>query len=386
MKDLVPKGTGNSRFLRSVSNFLSLYPNYEAFVTALVDGTLPIDLAGINTEGVTQVGTPLTKANLLTDATATALGLSGDPTVNDALYALSQKGSPAECHVYADAGTTVTMTKGSKTLTAVAGSNKQAILYPAELGAWNVKRTWKGTTKTVSFTVEAIGIIYCYPFTVGYDLENTSWAEISDISELGLAQKYFKIGDRKSIKVGDVTYWTRIIGFNHDNLTSGGKAGITFQMVECLNSTYYMNNNASNESGWSNCLMRTTHLQTTIWGQMESNLKSVIKTVNKLTSAGNSSDIIQTTQDTLFLLSEVEIFGSITHSKAGEGSQYAYYKSGNSTIKSVSGAVKNWWERSPRGSGRTYFCNVNASGIADAPNASSGGANLAYGVAFGFCV
>ena len=122
MKDLVPKGTGNSRFLRSVSNFLSLYPNYEAFVAALVAGTLPVDFAGINTNGVTQVGTALTKANLLTDATATALGLSGDPTVNDALYALSQMGSPAECHVYADSGTTVTMTKGSKTLTAVDGS------------------------------------------------------------------------------------------------------------------------------------------------------------------------------------------------------------------------------------------------------------------------
>lgn len=381
MKDLVPKGTGNSRFLRSVSNFLSLYPNYEAFVAALVNGTLPVDFAGINTNGVTQVGTALTKANLLTDATATALGLSGDPTVNDALYALSQKGSPAECHVYADNGTTVTMTKGSKTLTAVAGSNKQAVLYPSELGVWNVKRTWKGSTKTVSFTVEVIGIVYCYPFTVGQNLESTSWADISSISELGLAQKYFAVGDTKSIKVNGVSYQVRIIGFNHDNLTSGGKAGITFQMVDCLNTTYQMESSNINTNGWINCAMRKTHLRSTIWGQLESSLKSVIKTVNKLASAGNQSATIQTAQDTLFLLSEVEIFGKVTYSKAGEGSQYAYYAAGNSTIKKVNGSANTWWERSPYGSSTTYFCFVNYNG-----NAGNVTASYSIGVAFGFCV
>ena len=36
----------------------------------------------------TEAGTALTKANLLSDATATALGLSGDPTVNDAFAKL----------------------------------------------------------------------------------------------------------------------------------------------------------------------------------------------------------------------------------------------------------------------------------------------------------
>lgn len=36
----------------------------------------------------TEVGTALNKANLLSDATATALGLSGDPTVNDAFAKL----------------------------------------------------------------------------------------------------------------------------------------------------------------------------------------------------------------------------------------------------------------------------------------------------------
>ena len=40
---------------------------------------------------VTTAGTPLIKANLLTDATAALLGLSGDPTIDDALAKLSEK-------------------------------------------------------------------------------------------------------------------------------------------------------------------------------------------------------------------------------------------------------------------------------------------------------
>ena len=106
MKDLAIKGTGNSRYLKSVSSFLTLYPTYEAFARALVDGTLPIDLNGINSEGVQQAGTPLTKANLLDDATAEKLGLSGDPTVSQALAGILQK--PVQATLTAAGWTAIT--------------------------------------------------------------------------------------------------------------------------------------------------------------------------------------------------------------------------------------------------------------------------------------
>ena len=114
---------------------------------------------------------------------------------------------------------------------------------------------------------------------------------------------------------------------------------------------------------------------------METDLKNVIKTVNKLASAGNQSTTIQTAQDTLFLLSEVEIFGKVTHSKEGEGSQYEFYKAGNSTVKTVGGTASHWWERSPNGSNATYFCGVRSDGTAGNAIASN-----SYGVAFGFCI
>lgn len=83
----------------------------------------------------TQEGTPLNKASLLSDETAAALELSqSDPTVNDALYALSQKGPPAEVRVIGDVGTTVTMARGSKTLSGTVASYR--LCHPLSYRAW----------------------------------------------------------------------------------------------------------------------------------------------------------------------------------------------------------------------------------------------------------
>lgn len=119
----------------------------------------------------------------------------------------------------------------------------------------------------------------------------------------------------------------------------------------------------------------------TLLSQLASDLKNSIVKVKKLSSAGNQSTAINTTEDSLFLLSEVEIFGSTSYAKAGEGSQYEYYQSGNSRVKTVNGSASYWWERSPSGSGSTYFCLVNSDGGANGYNASN-----SIGVAFGFCI
>lgn len=103
MQDFVPNGTGNSRFLKSVATFLTDYPTYADFAAALIAGTFPIDLNGVNPAGYSQLGTPLNKANLLDDATATALGIS-PATVNAALYELSGR-SKIQLVTYTGTGT-----------------------------------------------------------------------------------------------------------------------------------------------------------------------------------------------------------------------------------------------------------------------------------------
>ena len=112
----------------------------------------------------------------------------------------------------------------------------------------------------------------------------------------------------------------------------------------------------------------------TLLTKLPSALQNVIKAVNKLTSAGSESATINTTSDKLFLLSEVEVFGTTQNSFAGEGSQYDYYKAGNSN-----GSGSKWWERSP--SSANSFAVVWSDGRAAARLASE-----SNGVSFAFCV
>lgn len=85
MQDGIIAGNGNSRYLKTVSAALGLYPTYEDFMAALIAGTFPIDLNGTNAAGWTQQGTALNKANLLTDATAALFGLGSNAVPNDVL-------------------------------------------------------------------------------------------------------------------------------------------------------------------------------------------------------------------------------------------------------------------------------------------------------------
>ena len=59
MQDTIIKGTGNSRTLGSVPDFLTLYPTYETFGQALINRELPIDLGPLNPAGVQTAGMDL---------------------------------------------------------------------------------------------------------------------------------------------------------------------------------------------------------------------------------------------------------------------------------------------------------------------------------------
>jgi hypothetical protein len=89
------KGNGNSRYLKTVGEALSLYPTYEDFMQAMVAGIFPVDFNGINKDGWTQLGTHLNKANLLSDTVISTLGLStgANSTPNDAFNVLANIGN-----------------------------------------------------------------------------------------------------------------------------------------------------------------------------------------------------------------------------------------------------------------------------------------------------
>ncbi len=218
---------------------------------------------------------------------------------------------------------------------------------------------------------------------VGTPLESCSWAQIGRISATGKAADYFSVGDTKTVILStSETITMRIVDFAHDDLSSsgGGKAPITFDIVDCLATNSQMNSTDTNVGGYSGSAFYAT-LKNAIFNSLPADLRAIVKEVNKKTSAGNQSATIVTTAEKIFLFSEVEVHGALTYAKTGEGTQYAMYTSGGSKVKKVGAQASGWWLRSPRASYATDFCSVNSDGAANAGFASG-----SLGVAFGLCI
>lgn len=217
------------------------------------------------------------------------------------------------------------------------------------------------------------------PVTFDHVFANNTWGQIIEACQKNKVPDTWTVGSQKTMSIDGTDYLIDIIGKNHDTYSDGsGKAPLTFQMHDLYGTTYKINNSDTNVGGWTSCVMRNTNLPS-IMSIMPSVVQSGIKAVNKMTSAGNKSATIEITEDKLFLLSEIEIFGAVTFSKSGEGSQYDYYAAGNSKAKS-GGNVSRWWQRSPVGSSNTNFCLVKDGGAVDATVPTN-----RYGVAFAFC-
>ena len=225
--------------------------------------------------------------------------------------------------------------------------------------------------------------------TTRFTFATAAWGDISRIAAAGDAQKYFNVGDEKTVELSTGEVITLVIlGFNHDDLTSGGKAPITIGMKNLLATTYRMNNSSINIGGWDESEMRTTTMQTLL-GQLPSDLQAVIKSVDKKATAGNASTEITTSSDKLFLFSEVEIDGTTTSEYASEGEQYEYWqtvKDGTVNADRIkylsngSGSAYTWWLRSASVSNNSSFSYFHSAGV------GSTHAYSTYGVSFGFCV
>ena len=274
-------------------------------------------------------------------------------------------------------GSVVTATKGATVVSGTAVNGSCTLIVP-EAGVWSVKATRNGqTSNTVSVSVKD-----SYALTLNFIKDNfadNDWSAIIAACHSGSVPSTWVVGNSKTMTINGASYQVDIIGKNHDTYASGGKAPLTFQLHDCYADTKQMNSSPTNSGGWTSCAMRSTHLPA-ILALMPTEVQNGIREVNKLTSAGSQSATINTTADKLFLLSEIEIFGSVSYSKSGEGTQYDYYKAGNSKVKKRSGSADYWWERSPGGSDAAAFCLVGSNGYA-----GYGAASSTRGVAFGFC-
>nr|DAH52119.1 MAG TPA: hypothetical protein [Caudoviricetes sp.] len=333
-------------------------------------------------------------------------------------------GTELKIVVSVTSGAVVTATKGSNTVSGTSVNGVCTLVVP-EPGTWSVKATLGGQTSGT----ENVSVVDSYAVTISFvssTLNNNEWSVIKSASDAGQGANYWSIGDRKAVtlngtvgnlSLSNVTTYAFIIGFNH-NASAEGANRIHFQLAKtalsggtdvCLCDSAYlsdvsitgyfsMNGSRTNSGGWANSQMRTNICGTslssysrTIIAVIPAALRAVLKSVTKYTdNTGNGSaaaNAVTATTDYFFLLSEYEVFGSISYANSNESSkqaQYAYYSAGNSKIKykhDGTSTAANWWLRSPRAGASAIFVFVRTDGTVNVFTAID-----SLGFAPGFCV
>lgn len=342
-------------------------------------------------------------------------------------YAVALTFFSATITVNVDSGASVTLKKGGTTI-ATKTSNGTAVFTVTETGAYTVTATKNG--QTTSGSVNVVSSATSYSLTLSFvssTLNNNEWSVIKSVSDAGQGANYWSIGDRKAVtlngtvgklSLSNVTTYAFIIGFNH-NASVEGTNRIHFQLAKtaltggtdvCLCDSSYnsnvsttgyfsMNSSRTNSGGWASSQMRTNICGTslssysgTIIAVIPAALRAVLKSVTKYTDntanfGAQSISPVTATTDYFFLLSEFEVFGSISYGNTNEKNkqaQYAYYSAGNSKIKykhNGTSTAANWWLRSPRASNSYTFVLVNTGGTVYYNTA-----DYSLGFAPGFCV
>lgn len=269
-----------------------------------------------------------------------------------------QTGVPLQIVVTTSAGATVTATKGSKTVSGTADASGNCTLIVDEVGTWTVTAATASTTKTADVVVGTANVDLAMIDPV---FGNNSWAAIIKACQEKQVPNTWNVGDSCNMTINNKTYAIDIIGKNHDDYADGsGKAPLTFQMHTTYATQYKMNGAEDNSCGWKNCLVRTSNAFPALKKVMPAEVVAALKAVTKKTTAGGASSAIDTTEDTLFLLSEIEVQGTRTYSYAGEGTQYEYYKTAANRKK-----TRAWYLRSPRLNNTSCFDRTGWNGEAD---------------------
>lgn len=148
------------------------------------------------------------------------------------------------------------------------------------------------------------------------------WEDIATIAESGKAEELFSLGDEKNLILENGEEVTIvIIGFNHDTLVEGGKAGIMFALKDVLQEDFRINDENSSIGGRRASKMRTEYLQQ-IFELLPKELQGRIKSVVKTTGIGGYSQEVEQTVDKLFLFSGNEVEGKEKYSDFGLGGFY----------------------------------------------------------------
>lgn len=273
-------------------------------------------------------------------------------------------------HVIIRSSTMATLSATSAFTGTKIATGDGAIYVPTELVA-----TYKANANWANYFIAPIS---SYPLSEFSSITD-SWATI--IANNNYATDY-KIGDTKLLDIGTFgKYYMELVAMDEDNKAdNSGKARMTWIMKDLMNDTHNMNSTSTTAGGWESSAMRTW-LRETVMPQIQSDVRTAIVPVTKVSSTYENSALVkdgQTTTDTVWIPGAREIFNN-TNCETTGAVYSTKFNSQNARVKKRSGSLDNWWLRSA--SNANCFRCVNGYGSEDYNYA-----NNSSGVAIGFCI
>lgn len=201
---------------------------------------------------------------------------------------------------------------------------------------------------------------------VSNDLNANSWEVISKISEMGMASKLWKIGDKKNLDFSasglDFEKGVQIWAFDrYEKTDKKGKAGIVFGSNETLHypTTNRMNTGIYNDGGWNEATLRNDFMKK-IYEALPDAIKPFIKEVFILSNDGYNDYTTISTSEKIFIPSLPEVIEDADY--GSEGSLFPIFTNDSSRIKLNYGKANRWWLRSADKNDRTKYKCVNEDG------------------------
>lgn len=221
---------------------------------------------------------------------------------------------------------------------------------------------------------------------------SADWEDIEKISVSGKASTYYKVGDSKNISIalptGTISMRLIIAGFDHDNLADGsGKAGISIVCGQAITTIPSKGSSDDNFEVWGTMYLRS-YMNSTVLNALPSALRSLIKTVTKVSNKGYNDNSLYTTQDKLWLLSstELRLDGSSSYVSDNQGEPYELFKTNADRIrKTTANGNCTWFLRSMWIQYTACLAQIKTDGTLYYKGYSTS-TGSSYGIVFGFCI
>lgn len=242
-------------------------------------------------------------------------------------------------------GSTVT-TNSTGTISVVSSNTSIAEAYVSYGTVYVYSPNKKNGTATITVTVGATSNYNSASSTISVNtdfievdptLENNTWEVISAVSATGMASSYWEVGQRKLLYEYDSDY-AFILDFRNSQIIFGWASDYdNCGQHHVIESVYFQEViGGTDRPSWSASTLRN-YLNNTRLTYLPQDLRSVIK-ISEVhsTEAHQYGQNSYTTQDLLYIPSEVEIYGAAAQYANNYDKQYqtqfTYYANGNSKM------------------------------------------------------